>query len=134
MMEDRYRFRAKRTKDGKWIEGSYQELCDYDESSNVIARHAYIVCEPEDTQGRARSTGYPVDAKTVGQCTGLKDRKDKLIFAGDWVLDIPKGLPMLVIWDGCGWCLKAKSCNISAFPICRDTIEITGTIHDKEGD
>ena len=71
-------FRGKRTDNGEWVEGYYykakccradDELCDY-----ITVPHLKEYNEP--------SSHYIVNPKTVGQYTGLTDKKAKGFLRG----------------------------------------------------
>ena len=74
-MNDRYLFRAKRMDNGEWVEGLLTIMCGQ-----------FHIINPDD-----ENTAYPIDESTICQCTGLKDKNDKLI----WENDILK-----YKWDG----------------------------------
>lgn len=76
-MEDRYLFRAKRIDNGEWVEGylSYP-FCTKkgNESYYFYAKDSLVFfCR------------CVVDASTISQCTGLKDKNGKLIWENDVV-------------------------------------------------
>lgn len=82
-MEDRYLFKAKRLDNGEWVVGFYFCLTHYDK------RHTHHFIMP---LGIDLSLGKPiekiqveVDRNTICQCTGLKDKKGKLIWENDIV-------------------------------------------------
>ena len=79
-MNDRYLYRAKRTDNGEWVEGC---LLIIDDSEYRIATS----CLQDDVKELLNVCAYEVDQSTICQCTGLKDKNEKLI----WENDIVKG-------------------------------------------
>lgn len=71
-MDDRYLFKAKRIDNGEWVQGVPFEV----EGETVI-----IVKENENLSKTQYAT--VVDPSTIGQCTGLKDKNDNLIWEND---------------------------------------------------
>ncbi len=69
-MNERYLFRGKRLDNGEWVTGYY-----YETPNSYI--HVFY-------QGLG-SNCFKVDSATVGQCTGLRDKNETLIFEGDIV-------------------------------------------------
>lgn len=68
-MEDRYLFKAKRVENGKWVVGHFYEFMG----------KSYIF-EPPFT---SKNLTYEVEPSTICRCTGLKDKKSKLIWEND---------------------------------------------------
>lgn len=73
-------YRGKRVDNGEWIEGYYVRLFDGkgDVSHRIYSGYAETDC------GEFYPDWFEVDPDTIGECTGLKDKKNgKLIFEGD---------------------------------------------------
>ena len=76
-MEDRYLFRGKRTDNGEWVEG-YLSYPFCTEKGN----ESYYFYAKDSLGFFCRCV---VDASTICQCTGLKDKNGKLIWENDVV-------------------------------------------------
>ena len=98
-MESRYLYRGKRIDNGKWVEG-YLSYPFCTEKGN----ESYYFYAKDSLGFFCRCV---VDASTICQCTGLKDKNGRLI----WENDIVKcGNTTAVIWDEhfASWCLTKK--------------------------
>ena len=71
-MENRYLFRAKRIDNDEWVYG----LPSYNKDGEIA--------EIEEWDGED-IIFYTVDPSTICQCTGLRDKNDKLIWENDIV-------------------------------------------------
>ena len=71
-MEDRYLSKAKRIDNGEWVEGYL--IFSFTGIPYIVQEYDHIL---EVMQM------YEVDISTICQCTGLKDKNDKLIWEND---------------------------------------------------
>lgn len=131
-MEDRYLFKAKRLDNGEWVQGCY--IYDVDRScSKSLSEFAHRI-QPL----YAFAYAEPVDPSTICQCTGLKDKKGKLIWENDIVRTIYDGIEHIyqVIWDKSELDFKATNgkefykSNFEYLPCC-DEVEVIGNIFDN---
>lgn len=92
-MNDRFRFRAKRIDNNEF---AYGFLCF------IFRDVCRIYCSKEDKF-------YDCATKTLGQCTGLKDKNDQLIYEGDIILsNLDYGGTYFIIVGGVrGYCYDA---------------------------
>ena len=77
-MQDRYLYRAKRTDNGEWVEGSYVYTLTEDEDCLCVGIHKenhYIVTE--------RGYMTEVDPSTICQCTAVPDKNSKIAYEHD---------------------------------------------------
>ena len=76
-MKDRYLFKAKRLDNREWVKGALV----YDDMDKLYR----IIIELDYSTGTCIRAGKAprVDASTICQCTGLKDKNGKLIWEND---------------------------------------------------
>jgi uncharacterized phage protein (TIGR01671 family) len=118
-------FRGKRTDDGEWVEGYYQEYPE-----------GYVHIQ------NTSNDWFPVIPETVGQFTGLLDKNGKKIFEGDIVSELwewqEKGKEnyYIVRWDNgsCGFepfSDSLENCGHCGGGINPKECEVIGNIHDN---
>ena len=112
-MNDRYLYRAKRTDNGEWVEGylSYP-FC------TKKGNESYYFYAKDSLGFFCRCV---VDASTICQCTGLKDRNGKLIWENDVV--------RVTINGGSTICRCAFADTVAQFQLWQEhTIKRTSTV------
>lgn len=139
-MNDRYLFKAKRIDNGEWVEGCL--LIDYVTGQYFIHAVGNSVNESAKIgeEGCLRFVAFEVDPSTICQCTGLRDKNDKMIWEGD-IIDghIKRGAAFyrcVVLWNEskARFDVRAMDCN---FPMtldeCVDDISMGGLDYEVIG-
>ena len=110
--------RGKRKDDGEWY---YGDFCNIPEPNILFYnKDNEIDCEP-------------VDSKTVGQYTGLKDKNGKEIYEGDIYQQGDSNIKYLVVWHDTGFIGKqVKSSSYAGLECWKDKIEIIGNIYESK--
>lgn len=99
-MEDRYLYRAKRFDNGEWVQGvpfeiEAKQVILIKDNENLLRVH-YL----EENMWTAEIYAIEVDASTICQCTGLKDKNGKLIWENDIVkINNSKGNVLITFGD-----------------------------------
>lgn len=114
-MENRYYFRAKRIDTGEWIIGSL--LVDKQQDIETGEQIEIIGIYPSEYKDFAKK----IDPSTICQCTGLRDKNDKLI----WEKDVVR----VTINSGSTICRCAFADIVAQFQLWQEhTIKRTSTV------
>ena len=97
-MNNRYLYRAKRTDNGEWVEGSLANGKWYLSGKEICAILPLDLCFFPHCE---ISEWIEIDTSTICQCTGLKDKNGKLIWENDVLMchGNPKDLVKAVFGD-----------------------------------
>ena len=127
-MKDRFKFRAKDLKTNEWVYGGYDRC----ENDYYIFKAEAICIEPDVNYSENVIVNIPVDPKTVGQSTGLKDKNGKLIFEGN-VVRYRKHIGTIEWRDG-GFLIRFGDMIATAYITdcdLKNHCEIIGNIHEN---
>ena len=135
-MNDRYLFRGKRIDNEEWVQGHY----DFIPQSYILAKDLHMVRFLQDgflhSHKTITSNSVSIDPATLGQCTGLKDADNRLIFEGDIVnTEIAPGFGqnVKVVWHDSSWCLQVPGWEGYYYRLLgRNTrCVVVGNVHDN---
>lgn len=112
-------FRGKRNFNGEWLEG---DLIHYTDGAVAIKQNI-----PDGL-----AAAFRIDPATVGQYTGIKDKKGRRIFEGD-ILCFSDGETLCTVeWRYSGFCIVEPGCYPDSILDADDGLwTIVGNIHDN---
>ena len=114
-------FKAKRVDNGAWVEGS---LIGNDVIVGKIVEFEEDYCCTE--------CWYKVDPETVGQFTGMTDKKGKKLFEGDVYSMGDKNILYVVIFDKSQFIGKqVGNRSLAGLEYWKSDIEIVGNVYDN---
>lgn len=120
-------YKAKRTDRDEWVYGYY--VCLNEKSHRIYTGYAETDC------GHYYPDFYEVVPETIGQYTGLVDKKDGMVFEGD-IVKISGDLAgvYVCVWEEYNFEYEFDNKEMS-FGLCcvhSDDIEVIGNIHDSK--
>ncbi|MCI5996118.1 MAG: YopX family protein [Blautia sp.] len=138
-MNDRYLFRAKRTDNGEWVEGFLFQLCYDSTFCWCIGNEPLTPNDYSELYGFNREWFY-IDESTICQCTGLKDKNEKMIWEND-ICDRKEPYPEIVTYAKGDWTLDYSYatgrergscyCNLGFYTNERMSVSVIGNIFDN---
>lgn len=133
---DRYLYKAKRLDNGEWVQGvpfeiEGKQVILIKDNENLLRVH-YL----EENMWTAEIYAIEVDASTICQCTGLKDKNGKLIWENDIVVcrDFTEE-KYVIAWKQDEACFEYQqyNCSIMNFEqLSGCEIEVIGNIFDNK--
>jgi len=129
MNSDRYLFRGQ-TSDNEWVIGYYTPALDYQLEYITQIENFSPSNYQEEGDCVPRFKQVAIYEGTVGQCTGLKDKNDKLIFEGD-IISFFHDPAAICTWNH-EWHQFEFDTKTMKYP-CKNykDLEIIGNIHDN---
>ena len=136
-------FRGKRVDNGEWVHGKGLQQCKDELGNEIVAIFTDIVKSAEKyikKEGRYTLYYVPVKAETLGQYTGLKDKKRKKIFEWDILFQGQELLGVVCISKRYGVSILKKTTTWSLINFVLDSdfdagvlsdIEVRGNIYDN---
>lgn len=105
-MNNRYLYKAKRTYTDEWVRGNY--IFDGITGKHYIHAEGNCVNESENIgeEGYLKFVAFEIDLSTLCQCTGLKDKKGRLIWENDSCIITRTAICVsvrIIYKDACFW-------------------------------
>ena len=131
-------YRGKRVDNGKWVHGGLYVARDG--KAYIICGGTHIACSNWDNVPLWQNDWHEVDPATVGQFTGLCDRKGNKIYEGDIVGYANKSSgkvegKYIVFWNNdshfCGFCVREYGFDYSLASYVHADYFIHGNVHDN---
>lgn len=147
-MSNRYTFRAKSKKTNDWVYGGYSRL----EDVHYIHCVVHKLIEVDTNYHENVLERVEIDPKTLGQCIGIKNSDDKLLFEGDIFkcdrypfhsegnlnyvgvaeyIDDPEYLGYYYDMIRISSRVRGGACGSSMTDLNGDVIDVIGNIHDN---